>query len=287
MIRQKYLSKRFDEAAVVATLGKLAFQTEPSLENIDHAVISALRRSSPEWNLTVPEMGERLEGYSADQLAGLVSNVKGILHEMEFVQLENGDGDSVIASLFPDVNHKSVDIQMMDRETGEIWAIQLKASDDTSYINSWLDSNSDTEIFVTEELSEKMDLPSSGLSNEDLTVRVEDFVDRLLDLSESADDSIWNSMPTLAVISSGIVVFELWRRYRINEISLDEFKRLTFITIGQKAGKYTMLFSALSVPGLNVIAGAYMLGSFILAFNKSFTKAPNIKLGHSGIPIRS
>ena len=43
---------------------------------------------------------------SDEQLVGVVSNVKGILHEMEYVRLENTDGDSISAAMFPDTNHK-------------------------------------------------------------------------------------------------------------------------------------------------------------------------------------
>ena len=34
-----------------------------------------------------------------DSIGGIVSNVKGILHEMEWVAMENSDGDSVVSGL--------------------------------------------------------------------------------------------------------------------------------------------------------------------------------------------
>ena len=277
MTRQTYISKRFDEAAILVTFTKVASTTEPSLLEGDYAVLAALRRSSPEWDLPVSEVAEKLSALDESQIAGLVNNVKGIMHEMEFVRLENEDGDSVVAALFPDTNHRTVDVQLLDQETGEAWEIQLKASDDMSTIGAWVDSNPDTEILVTEELSEKMGLPSSGLSNEDLTMRVEDFVDRMIELDDAAEETLWNYFPPLVAASAGIIIFELWRRYRAGRISFAEFQSLSLKTLGSKAAKYGAVFAALAVPGLNVVVGAYLLGSLILSVNGLIKKVPSFR----------
>jgi len=277
LIKQTYISRRFDEAAILATLGKLAFSANPVLLEQDYAVLAALRRSSSDWDLPVSDAAERLASYDVSQIGGLVNNVKGILHEMEFQRLENEDGDSVFVVLFPDTNHRTVDVQLIEEDTGAVLEVQLKATDDMSAIGAWVDSNPDTEIFVTEELSERMGLPSSGLSNEDLTIRVEDFVDRMVEIGNDTDNTLWNYFPPLVAASSGIIVFELWRRYRSGRISFDDFKSLSFKTLGLKATKYGATFAALAVPGLNVVVGAYLLGSLIFAINGLVGKTPSFR----------
>lgn len=277
MIKQQYISRRFDETAILLTLAKLAFTSEPTLEEKDYAVLAALRRSSDEWNLSVSDTASRLSTYDEAQIGGLVNNVKGILHEMEFQRLENEDGDSVVAALFPDTNHRTVDVQLLDERTGGVWEVQLKATDDATAISYWIDSNPDTEILVTEELSDWMGVPSSGLSNEGLTMRVEDFVDRMIDIGDEVEDTLWNYFPTLVAASTGIIVFELWRRYRSDRISLEEFRALTFKTLGLKAAKYAAIFTALAVPGMNIIVGAYLLGSLIFAVNGIVGSAPSFR----------
>lgn len=274
MIKQIYISKRFDEAAILTTLGKIAFTPEPHLIEGDYAVLAALRRSSPDWHLSVSDTAERLASYHESQIGGLVNNVKGILHEMEFQRLENEDGDSVIAALFSDTNHRTVDIQLLDQETGLIQEVQLKATDDLSAINAWVDSNPDTEILVTEELSNRMGIASSGLSNEDLTMRVEDFVDRMVEIGDEGEETLWDYFPPLVAASAGIIVFELWRRYRLGHISFEEFRILVVKTLGFKVAKYAITFAALAVPGLNVIVGAYLLGSLLLSVHGIVGKAP-------------
>ena len=277
MIKKTYISRRFDEAAILATLGKLAFTPDPELLEQDYAVLAALRRLSSEWDLSVSDTAERLASYDSEQIGGLINNVKGILHEMEFQRLENEDGDAVVAALFPDTNHRTVDVQLLDEKTGAAWEVQLKATDDMSAINAWIDSNSDTEILVTEELSERMGLPSSGLSNEELTVRVEDFVDRMITIGDDAEDTLWNYFPPLVAASAGIIIFELWRRYRTGGITFEQFKSLSLKTLGLKAAKYGAIFAALAVPGLNVVVGAYLLGSLIFAVNSWVSRTPSFQ----------
>jgi hypothetical protein len=49
-----------------------------------------------------------------ESIVGVVNNTKGVLHEMEFVALENDDGDTVYASLFADPHHADTDVQFTD-----------------------------------------------------------------------------------------------------------------------------------------------------------------------------
>jgi len=122
-----------------------------------------------------------------------------------------------------------------------------------------------------------MGLPSSGLSNEDLTIRVEDFVDRMIELDEQSDETLWIYFPPLVAASAGSIVFELWRRYRSGRISFDEFKIYSLKTLGVKAAKYAAILAALAVPGLNVLVGAFLLGSLILAVNDVTRSAPSFR----------
>lgn len=231
----------------------------------DYAVLAALKRSSPEWDLPLEQISEKLSTFNDDQIVGLVNNVKGILHEMEFQVLENSDGDTVYAALFPDTNHQGVDVQLTDASSGEIWEVQLKSTDNPGLINEWLESNPDSQILVTEELAEKMNLESSGLSNQEMTIRVEDFVDRMQELNQTTDDTIWTYFPFLPLLSTGIIVFELWRRHRAGILTIDQFRDLTLKTLGIKAAKYATLFAALSVPGLNVVVAVYLLASLVMS----------------------
>ena len=70
---------------------------------------------------------------------------------------------------------------MTNSETGDQWDLQLKTTDSKSYIREW-QQNNDGEILVSEEIAEKMNLDTTGISNKDVTVRTEDFIDKLKEL---------------------------------------------------------------------------------------------------------
>ena len=124
------------------------------LSDGDHAILAALRRSNPVLeNAPLPEVQDYLRSLNEEQVPGLISNVKGILHEMEFVRVENDDGDSVYASFFDATNHPDTDIQLLDRSTGETWEAQLKATDNAAYVTDWIEQHPSGEILVTDELT--------------------------------------------------------------------------------------------------------------------------------------
>lgn len=263
----RYLKTNFDELAILSTLAKVANSTQPTLTPEDEAVLLAFQRSTPELaDAGVSDMTAYLNEYDPDSIPGIVSNVKGILHEMKYVELENTDGDSVRAALFPDTNHEGYDIELTNSLEGDAWQAQLKATDSVPYVQDWIEDHPDGEIIVTSEIAEKLDIPTSGISNDEVTCQVETFVDRIQELPD--DDSIWDMIPYLSLASISIMVFELFKRYRNNRISLGEFKRQAARVTGIKLSKMALIAMLLSIPVVNVVTGAVLVAKLILAADR-------------------
>lgn len=258
-----YVRRNFDEVAILAVAAKLAFEEGTSFNDSELATISAMQRAHPQAGDTHEELGQWLADMDEGQIAGVVNNTKGVLHEMEFVRLENEDGDSVYASLFESTNHAGTDITFIDKDSGASWAVQLKATDNPGYVQDWMESNPDGEILVTSELADQMNLPSTGISNDDLTVRTDDVVDRLIQADESSD--LWDFFPALTASSIGLVIWELWKRRKSGEISSQQFKWMAARVSGMKAGKIALLTTAMMVPGLNVVTGAGLVVSLLFS----------------------
>ncbi|MBF0256710.1 MAG: hypothetical protein HQL47_09690, partial [Gammaproteobacteria bacterium] len=171
----RYLKNHFDEAAILACLTDLAFSPGFQIDAENQSILAALRRSSEEFRYaSVEEMGARLAEYNGSQIDGLINNIKGIAFEMEFVALENADGDSVYASIYPETNHPGFDVQLFDEASGEQWPLQLKATDDLGYVKDWIEAHPEGEIVVTDELAQRLGLDTTGIENGELTARVED-----------------------------------------------------------------------------------------------------------------
>lgn len=258
----RYIRRNFDEAAILSVAVRLAFDENAQFNEVEQATIAAMQRAHPQAGGTLEELGDWLSVMEPEQIGGVVSNTKGVLHEMEFVRLENEDGDTVRAALFDETNHADYDIRLFDSVTGQNWDAQLKASDDPSYIRDWIESHPDGEIIVTSEMADAMGLASSGIDNAELTLRAETVVDHLLKANDDA--SLWDYFPALSVASIGLVVWELWRRLQSGEISLDRFKWLVARATGVKASKLALLTLAMSIPGLNVVTGVTLACRLLL-----------------------
>ena len=260
-----YVRKNFDSEAIVTSLTMVAFTDDVGdLDEGNHAVLAALRRSNSILeNAPLPEVQYYLRDLDDAQIPGLVSNVKGILHEMEFVRVENEDGDSVYASFFDATNHPDTDIQLLDRSTGETWEAQLKATDSASYVNDWIEQHPGGEILITDELAQKMDLPTSGQFNDDLTTDVENFVDHMISANDA--DDFWDYFPALTIGSSAMVVWELWRRHENSEITWDAFKCLAARATGLKIAKIGTIGLLLSIPVVSQVTGAFLVAKLLLS----------------------
>lgn len=272
----RYLKTNLDEALIMASFGFVYGGRQLSqLTEQDEVVLAAFARYS-EQTQNLEATSEYLRSMSEDQLPGVANNVKGILHEMEYVRYENSDGDSLTAAIFPDTNHKGFDVVRTDSESGYSEELQLKATDNADYVQEWMAAHPDGKILVTEELAAEMGLGSSGFSNEELTARVEEFVDALIVAGPDAE--VWHLIPGLALISVSIAIYELHRRHKSGSITSDEFKELAVKVTGIKVAKISLLLVALSVPGLNVAVGTALAAYLIYGLVRLGSAVPVSKL---------
>ena len=263
----RYFAKStWDELLILGTLAKVTYDNATYFDDEEYAVLAALRRTTPDLSHASPEeIGDYLRTMNEDSIVGVVNNTKGALHEMEFVALENEDGDTVYASLFADPHHADTDVQFTDSVTGSVWEAQLKTTSDPSYINEWLDQHPDGDIIVNSEMADKMGLANSGLSNQQLTLTTEDFLDKAL---AADDDSLWDYVPFLSVASISWIVWGLWQRYCQKLITLDEFKQLAARATGIKVAKISVLVLLLSIPVVNVVTGAALVAHVITSLSQ-------------------
>ena len=223
-------------------------------------VLSALRRSSGNFaDASIKDIAEILRDYNPSQVAGLVNNVKGILFELEFVQIENSNGDSIFAYQFENTNHPAYDIQLINQQTGSIEQLQLKATGNLSYVRSWIDEHGDN-IVVTDEIAERLGFDPVGISNNQLEVRVESFIEKLKGLDEITLDYVLGSLGT---VSLGITLLNLFNQFIKGEISKDQFLFLSART-WEKIVKYSLIAVALSLPGINFVTSVGLAMNLII-----------------------
>lgn len=163
-------------------------------------VVDALRRSNNQLtNATNEELSDYIKSLEPKQLTGLQNNIKGIYHELRFINEENNDDDEYIAEIFEATNHAGADVKIINTITGEIKEVQLKATDYLSYIKKHNEKYEDIDVFATSEVaSESADITSTGISNSELNEDVKNVVN---DLDDYANTEIASSMTIAAMIT--------------------------------------------------------------------------------------
>ena len=158
----------------------------------DEDVFNAIRRGYTEFE---DSSSDEIRSYFSDleqsELAGHISNIKGILFEQEVVEALNEQGYS--AALFEDTNHPATDIVFMD--DNDLYAeLQLKATDSAEYIRNTLEIHPEIPIISTHEVAQEFDGVSlvydSGLDNAVLTDSVQSALTGASDIADSVNESI-------------------------------------------------------------------------------------------------
>lgn len=259
VMKAKEIKFQVDDAVILAVAAKLASQSAGPLTVDEEAALAALRRGHPSAGPTDEELGQWLGHMDSQQLQGVISNTKGVLHEMRFVELENDDGDSVYAAQFAATNHEGFDVTFSDGSSGAEWMAQLKATESTSYVNEWLEANPGGQLLVTSEIAERMGLETSGVSNAELTADTEDLVDKLIASGES--DALWDYLPALSAVSVAMVVFELHGRLERGEIEPQKFRWMIAKAGGQRAARVMAITVLLGIPGVNILTAIGLLAN--------------------------
>lgn len=136
-------------------------------------VFDAVRRGYIELESSSnTEIIDYFDDITPDSMIGHISNIKGIVFEQEYASILNRQG--IDADIFNSTNHPVTDIKIMQDDT-IVSELQLKATDDISYIKTSLEENPDIVIVSTSEIAEKINTDmviDSGIDNTELTAVV-------------------------------------------------------------------------------------------------------------------
>lgn len=260
--------KKFNSADLLTAFYALehnmfdAFDT-PESQNI----LEAIRRSTIDLDndASIDEIADYIQKFDDNQIDGLVNNIKGIYHEIQFVYDENNDDNSINAELFEETNHQGSDVILINTETGEREYVQLKATDDMNYVYEALEKNPDIRVISTEEMAEKLEIESSGMSNEELANKVEETIENL----DSRDDLL-DHIPAATIWSTTFSILPLVNKYIKKEITKREcIQRIAKIT-GFKAVRVIALLLLLSIPLTAVPTSTYLIAKYASMVVRTF-----------------
>ncbi len=177
-------------------------------------VLQALRRSKTSLNQAPDqELSEYVQDLSPLQIGGVISNVKGIFHEMLVEKTENIDGDLVSAQLFEETNHPGADIEFLV-DGNVIYEVQLKAVQDPAAILDHFSKYPEIDVMATSEVFMKMGdtfegrLFNSEISNNEISQTTRETFEELAgeDLGELLQDGLITSILVGGALSAKAVL---------------------------------------------------------------------------------
>lgn len=211
----KWSVNRSAAVVVAVTLQRLVENADRSWSLEESLVLDALRRSTSSLReASNEELADYIAALAPEQLRGVVSNVKGIYHELLFVHAENIDADNVAARVFETTNHPGADVEFFV-DTDTIHSVQLKAVASPAAIFEHLARYPDIEVVVTEEVAAQLTgISSSGFFNTEMTVRVEDVLSELS--SASITNEIANSAATSSLLAGAVAAAQILRSGQVS-----------------------------------------------------------------------
>ena len=200
---------------VAVTLQRLLENPTRSFSIEEELVLDALRRSAIDLNdATNSELAEYLSVLAPEQLRGVISNVKGIYHELLFVHAENIDSDEISARIFEATNYPGTDVEFIV-DGNVIHAVQLKAVESPDAIFEHLVRYPDVEVIATNEVAKTIDgLISSGFSNAQLCKDVERAFTDLA--GEDLITDVAEGAATSALLASAISAGQVLRTGKVS-----------------------------------------------------------------------
>ncbi len=133
----------------------------------DYEVFDAIRRGYNSLeNSSNEEIYKYFQNIESDSISHHISHIKGILFEQEYIEKLEMEG--IHAKIFESTNHPLTDIAILEDDE-IINELQLKATENVSYINATLEENPDIMIVATSEVANVIDsdmVIDSGISEE-------------------------------------------------------------------------------------------------------------------------
>lgn len=168
-------------------------------------------------------------------MPGVVSNVKGIFHEMLVARAENMDEDGIGATLFEAPNHPGADLEFtMNGDV--ISTVQLKAVQDPTAIVEHFSRHPDIGVMATTEVTELLQgvfgekLSGSDFNNEEITRITQDT---LKDLTrEDLGDFVQDGLITSALIGGALQAKALLAGERVQAGQVGSYLELVGVGAG-------------------------------------------------------
>jgi hypothetical protein len=258
----RLLQKSGDEIGIITVIIIMNQREYEALDTPEALmIVESIKRSTNELgpDASLDDVAEYVSQIDTDGMAGFINNIKGIYHEMEFVEAENTDGDHVFARLHTATNHPGSDVMLFDKGSGAVVEVQLKATDDPGLVENALARYPDTQVYVTTETAvlfkDNPMVHNSGFSSREITGQVESELGDI----KAAGAGPLDFIPQMALWSTALattpVIKEWWRGRITREECTAKVAKIT----GLIAAKVAAILALLAFPPTSAPTSIYLV----------------------------
>jgi hypothetical protein len=219
-----------DDEFVAAAMVSLLAGREDALDGpAGRLFLQSIRELYPVLqDADVDTIATHFRQYDERQMAGVLNQIKGRLHELMVEANENADGDEWTARLHDDPYHPSTDIIYESTVDGRTFEFSLKATDSRAYVEHALLRYPSDPVMVTSEVAVRYEgdgrVTSSGIANDELEKVTAENFDRLFDDIEPANIDILGGALTGTALGAAATLWPFvaaWMSGRITREQLE------------------------------------------------------------------
>jgi hypothetical protein len=236
-------SSRLASVVLAVTFQRLLGDKIAMLELENDLVLEALKRSTGRLeNASVDELSSYVQDLSPEQLKGVVSNTKGIYHELLFAEMHNESGAETVAEVMEATSYPGVDVEFF-LDNHVVREVQLKAVSSPSLVYEHLERYPDIEILVTEETAAMLEgIESSGLSNAVLSQEVAQRMEALQ--GEGVLEELTDAVLTSVFVTSGFAIWSVLARREDQKFDFKPYLSNAGIAVGAATAVEAMVEAA-------------------------------------------
>jgi hypothetical protein len=274
LLRRALSSEDFVDSAIIGGVGIADLLAGRIAEwQLPSDVVEAFHAQYPQYGSSFVEAVKHLAP-NPDELAGLVSGIKGKLFEIDYVDwLNHGHlPDDWTAELAHSPTNPAWDIAIHDDHGHVAEVLQLKATESLAYVKEAIAAHPDIDVVVPHELYERL------ADHPELLGHVVDGHQSLTELTHHVSDATDHAdgvgdhfhFPVIApILAIGFAAGQNWSRYRTGRVTLNQMlqnvgERGLLAVIASGAGWAVGALAHTSGVGIPVAMGVRLFGQQLL-----------------------
>ena len=211
------------------------------------------------------DLRSHIADLETDRIRNMIDGAKRRLHKMEYIEF-TGATDFRRAAFLADIESCMLDVVLVNPDSGDLLDMRVNPKLVADLGNWFKRHPGGTDMPIDERLADVFGVKKSKDESGNAYCRVSYFADVIQNLARN--DMRWAHCQALPIAAVGLLVVDMYMRYRKGQITLDEFRWKAVKISGLKAAESVGITVLMSIPGINVVTGSIMIAQLVLSASR-------------------